>query len=62
MHVRFVSNDGVVPTTLEDGTQLFGSPAKEDERPRLSEGLLRAMQGPRFVSAGAGAGAGENDD
>lgn len=64
MHVRFVSNDGVVPTTLEDGTQLFGSPAQEDERPRLSEALLRAMQGPRFVSVGlgVGAGVGETDD
>lgn len=59
MHVRFV-NDDVEVTTLEDGTQLLGSPAPEDERPRLSEGLLRAMQGPRFVSAGAGAG--DNND
>lgn len=46
--------------TLEDGTRVLGSPAQEDERPRLSEGLLRAMQGPRFVSAGAGAG--DNND
>lgn len=63
MHVRFV-NDDVEVTTLEDGTQLFGSPAQEDERPRLSEALLRAMQGPRFVSVGlgVGAGVGETDD
>lgn len=59
---RFVGE--VVLTTLEDGTQLLGSLATEDERPRLSEGLLRAMQGPRFVSVGlgVGAGVGETDD
>lgn len=53
-YVRVVS--GEVLVTLEDGTQVLGALAPEDGRPRLSEWLLRAMQGPRFVSAGAGAG------